>query len=72
MYNFNLTLVLIALSDVLRDVMSDVPSFSVGRWGGEAFMILLPDSNLGEATAPAEAIRTTFAAVSYEAPDYQT
>ena len=64
--------VIIALSDILRKVMNSVPSSSLGRWGGEEFMILLPDSNIDEATEFAETIRKEFASVSYKMAGCQT
>ena len=64
--------VIIALSDVLRQAASDVPASSLGRWGGEEFMVLLPDSGISEAAALAEKIRMAFASVSYEAAGCQT
>ena len=64
--------VLMALSDVLRKTASSVPSSSVGRWGGEEFMILLPESDMGEAAALAEKIRAEFASLTYEKAGSQT
>ena len=63
--------VIIALSNVLRDAMGDVSS-SLGRWGGEEFMVLLPDSDMRKAVALAENIRQAFASISYEAAGRQT
>ena len=63
--------VIIALADVMRKVTDDVNA-SLGRWGGEEFMILLPDSAMDEATTLAEKIRTEYAAVSFEIADRQT
>ena len=65
-------LVIIALADVLRRVLSDVDSAYIGRWGGEEFMILLQNETLDKATELAEKIRTEFASVSYEAAGSQT
>ena len=64
--------VIIALSDVLRMVMAVVPSSSVGRWGGEEFMVLLPDSDIDEASELAEKARMEFASISYETAGCQT
>ena len=64
--------VIIALSDVLRKVLSEEDSSYIGRWGGEEFMVLLPGCDLGEAVAYAEKIRADFAAISYEAAPCQT
>ena len=60
------------LSDILRKVKEDVSSASIGRWGGEEFMIMLPESNMAEATELAEKIRVKFASVSYENAGCQT
>ena len=61
-----------ALADVLRKTTIGVPSSCLGRWGGEEFMILLPDSNADDAAALAEKIRQEFSSVSYETAGYQT
>ena len=64
--------VIIALSDVLRRVLSETPGVSIGRWGGEEFMVLLHGVAADEATELAERIRATFADVSYETAPTQT
>ena len=64
--------VIIALSDVLRSVLSDVDSAYIGRWGGEEFMVLLPNNNVDEAAEIAEKIRKEFSSVSYEFAGCQT
>ena len=64
--------VIIALSDVLRNVLSDVDSAYIGRWGGEEFMVLLQNSDANEAAELAERIRKEFASVTYEAAGSQT
>ena len=64
--------VIIALSDVLRSVLSDVDSAYIGRWGGEEFMVLLPNNNANEAAEIAEKIRKEFASVSYNSAGCQT
>ena len=61
-----------ALADVLRKTTIGVPSSCLGRWGGEEFMILLPDSNADDAAALAEKIRQEFSSVSYETAGCQT
>ena len=61
-----------ALADVLRNTTTGVHSCSLGRWGGEEFMILLSDSNMDDAAALAEKIRLAFASVSYETAGCQT
>lgn len=64
--------VIIALSDVLRQTMIGTHSSSIGRWGGEEFMVLLADSDIEETQRLAEAIRASFAAISYETAGCQT
>ncbi|MCM1261707.1 MAG: diguanylate cyclase [Butyrivibrio sp.] len=61
-----------ALSDVLRKTTVGVHSCSLGRWGGEEFMILLSDSNADDAEVLAEKIRKEFASISYETAGCQT
>ena len=63
--------VIIAMSDVLRDVLKDVDSAYSGRWGGEEFMVLL-QTDVNEAAEIAEKIRKKFASVSYETAGPQT
>ena len=61
-----------ALADVLRDTMEGIQFSSLGRWGGEEFMILLSDSNADDAAVLAEKIRLKFSSVSYETAGCQT
>ncbi|MCM1399257.1 MAG: diguanylate cyclase [Clostridium sp.] len=61
-----------ALSDVLRNTTTGIHSCSMGRWGGEEFMILLTDCNADDAAVLAEKIRLNFAAVAYETAGSQT
>ena len=63
--------VIIALADILRKV-TDGTAAALGRWGGEEFMILLPDTAMDRAAALAEQIRTQYAAVTYDAAGRQT
>ena len=63
--------VIIALSEILRKTMRDVPS-SIGRWGGEEFMVLLPYSDMNKAAELAERICMEFSAVSFENAGCQT
>ena len=64
--------VIIALSDVLRRVLSEVDSAYSGRWGGEEFMVLLQNEDANEAAAIAEKIRIEFASISYGTASPQT
>lgn len=43
----------------------NAPDADAGRWGGEEFMIMLPDMGIREAVEFAEAVRTGFAQVSF-------
>ena len=64
--------VIVAMADVLRKVLGDVPSAYSGRWGGEEFMVLLQNTDITEATNLAEQIRVEFASISYETAGPQT
>jgi diguanylate cyclase (GGDEF)-like protein len=44
----------------------------VGRWGGEEFLVLLPNSDLAEAGAVAERMRASLAAAQLLLPGEQT
>jgi len=59
-------LVLQRFADVLRGTLRDVDL--IGRWGGEEFLIVLPETTLEGAIEAAERIRTGFAALEF-APD---
>lgn len=53
--------VIITLSNILKNKQMDSTSkFSAGRWGGEEFMIVLPDTERSAATLIAELIRQCF------------
>lgn len=59
--------VLIALAKILQDcTVLGIESCSAGRWGGEEFMLLLPDSDVHQATDVAERIRCCFAATTFQ------
>ena len=64
--------VIIALSDVLREVFDGIASAYTGRWGGEEFMVLLPGCTAEEAVAYAEQVRTKFSALTYDLAPSQT
>lgn len=61
-----------ALAKVLRDTTAHTDACSLGRWGGEEFMVLVTGSSLDESEALAEKIRLAFASVSYETAPCQT
>ncbi|MDE5965494.1 MAG: diguanylate cyclase [Lachnospiraceae bacterium] len=53
--------VIITLANILRnEQMRSSSNFSAGRWGGEEFMLLLPDTELSAASLIAELIRQCF------------
>lgn len=59
--------VIIALAKILQDSnVLDARSFSAGRWGGEEFMLLLPECDLAHATDIAERIRKCFAGTTFQ------
>ncbi len=65
--------VLIGLADMLRKVVEEhVPDGSVGRWGGEEFMVLLPETKLEEATQIAELFRVNFNAINFKQAGHRT
>ena len=64
--------VIIALSDVLRNVIGGREASAIGRWGGEEFMVMLPDIKIDDAVILAEQIRTQFADITYETAGCQT
>lgn len=58
--------VLIALADLLKHESEHLfPGSSVGRWGGEEFMILMPEYGRKQAARLAEALRTSFSATDF-------
>ena len=59
--------VLIALSNMIKTNKQEYePNWSAGRWGGEEFMILCPDTPLDKAVEIAEIIRNDFANLKFE------
>ncbi|MCK4765476.1 MAG: GGDEF domain-containing protein [Candidatus Aminicenantes bacterium] len=55
------------ISNVLRDSVREVDS--VGRWGGEEFFIILPETGLDEAVVIAERIRDSVEKITFEEID---
>ena len=65
--------VLVGLADLLRSALGTKnPSYTAGRWGGEEFMVVMPDAELDEASALAEEIRAGFAEINFEQAGNQT
>lgn len=58
--------VLTEMSDVLRSSLRRQDSIS--RWGGEEFLLLLPETNLAQAKSLAEKIRLRIRGLSFESP----
>ena len=63
---------------VLKQFVNVVTDFikpydiTIGRWGGEEFMVLLPNADSKRATDIAELFRTSFAAIEFEYAKHQT
>lgn len=65
--------VIIALADILnRQNVPHIKNFSVGRWGGEEFMMLLPDTEITAASFIAELIRQCFENTTFPKARTQT
>ena len=64
--------VIIALADTLRKVICNTDSYTLGRWGGEEFMALLPGVEIQKATELAQKLCREFSALSYENAGPQT
>ena len=65
--------VLKELSDMLTQVIGDFDSeASIGRWGGEEFMVLLPNSDRGTAAELAERLRREFSRIEFPEAKTQT
>lgn len=59
--------VIIGLAKILQnDQVLGAQTFSAGRWGGEEFMLLLPDCDIHHAEEIAERIRQCFADTSFQ------
>lgn len=59
--------VLISLANMMKsNIEAHAPEYSAGRWGGEEFMILCPNTELSVAAQVAELIRNDFADLEFE------
>lgn len=58
---------IIAMAKILQDSnILEAQSFSAGRWGGEEFMLMLPECDIHHATDIAERIRKCSAGTVFE------
>lgn len=65
--------VIIALADILHnEIMRKSTKYSAGRWGGEEFMLVLPDTDASAASLVAELIRQCFSNTTFPAARTQT
>lgn len=65
--------VLQKLAEMMKTISAqNVPDSSVGRWGGEEFMILLPNTDIKKASVIAELLRVNFASIDFEEAHYRT
>lgn len=65
--------VIIALSNIIRSKqLTASGEHSSGRWGGEEFMVLLPDTKLSTASFIAELIRNCFSEITFQNMRSQT
>ncbi|THF65538.1 GGDEF domain-containing protein [Pseudothauera nasutitermitis] len=55
------------VADALRHAIRQYDT--VGRWGGEEFLILFPETRIDEALHTAERVRTAIGAIHIESPD---
>ena len=65
-------LVIRTIADLMRKHISAIQDASAGRWGGEEFMILLPNRTEKEAFELAEEISQSFAGVVFPQAGYRT
>ncbi len=66
-------LVLVGLSDVLKRMLKKYASAgSAGRWGGEEFMVLLPERDVKQASELAEKMRAEFYKLVFSRAPHQT
>lgn len=64
--------VIIALSDILRDISEKHENIYAGRWGGEEFMLLFKDYTIEETSNIAENIRKRFAETKFKKSNSKT
>ena len=65
--------VLIGLANVLRNTLNDYEiAGDIGRWGGEEFMVLLPDISKEKAHKIAEKLLENLVAIDFPLAGHQT
>lgn len=66
-------IVLRKLADMLKKIVNTTcPGGYIGRWGGEEFMVLLPNANKEKASSVAEAFRVNFSSLDFPNAPSQT
>lgn len=65
--------VIISLAEILHnEIMRKSTKYAAGRWGGEEFMLVLPDTDISAASLVAELTRQCFANTSFPIARTQT
>lgn len=65
--------VIVGLSNQIQmTTFENAPDADAGRWGGEEFMVMLPDMGIKEAVEFAEAVRSGFAQINFPAVGKKT
>ena len=64
--------VLIKVSELMQEAISEVEGSCAGRWGGEEFMLLVPGCNESETFELAEKLRTSIEAADFGAAGHVT
>lgn len=59
-------------ADIIKSCISEDRGENAGRWGGEEFIVVLPNCNLDEAAAAAEKIRAAVAAHEFTVAGHRT
>ena len=65
--------VLKGLSKMLKKTVEEhIPDASIGRWGGEEFMVLLPETDVERAAQLAELFRVNFSTIAFPSAGHRT
>ena len=62
-------LILVELADLLKRILSKYGNISVGRWGGEEFLMILQDIEFSKAVKMVDEIRLAIALNDYSIPE---